>query len=566
MKVQRKLFTFLLPVLLAGMLSSCVLPGLKDPESLDTLELPPVVQNKDDIMDNGPVKGGTLKLFTTQPDTLNPLLTRNVFVQDFLQLVFEGLVQLDHSNKPIPMLAERWEVSEDGLTWTFFIKDNIRWHDGPLMTAYDVEFTVKSLMSSGAASIYQKNVENISVCSALNSKTFKMVLKQPYSFTAELMTFPILPRHRYTASDLTNPAAQANWKPVGTGPFKFQNTDTRFIYLINNFSWSTGESVQGKEDKAAYLANIQIAIGQAPLTSFQTGETDCVWIDRDEVKKFNGRTNINMKRFSSKDYDFISMNTTKGLLKDKEIRQAVAYSINRAKLIDDVLPGEVTEADLPVLPDTWINDTSIKAYDYNPLKARQILEGAGWKLTNGVFVKKMNGVDTPLTLELLVNNDNDVRQRVAQELTDQLKTNGIQVEVKVVDWQKEMFRLVNGMKYDMAILGWRVTSIPDMTFAFSSAEIPSHTVTVPAGRNVSGYANPVVDQMLAQMLTEKDEMKKKAIFVNLKQVLMDDMPQIGLFFYNDAMIYQKKVRGLLTPTLHQKYSDIVQWYIPMSEG
>jgi peptide/nickel transport system substrate-binding protein len=110
-----------------------------------------------DIMDKGPVRGGNLRLFSTVPDTLNPILTKNLYVKDFSELIFESMTKLDKSQKPIPVLADKWEVSQDGLTWVFYLRNDVVWQDGTPFTAEDVEFTLKNILDPKVDTIYKKN-------------------------------------------------------------------------------------------------------------------------------------------------------------------------------------------------------------------------------------------------------------------------------------------------------------------------------------------------------------------------------------------------------------------------
>jgi len=109
----------------------------------------------DDVLDTGPVKNGVLNLFSTEPDTLNPILTSNAYVKEYSCFVFESLVRLDGNQKAVPLLAESWEGSDDGLVWTFYLKENIYWHDGIPFSAEDVEFTASVIMNAGVNSPYK---------------------------------------------------------------------------------------------------------------------------------------------------------------------------------------------------------------------------------------------------------------------------------------------------------------------------------------------------------------------------------------------------------------------------
>ena len=169
------------------------------------------LNSQDDVIDTGPVKGGALKLYATTPDTLNPILTNNMYVREYCGFIYESLAVIDKNQKAVPVLAKSWETSYDGLTWTFHIKENIFWHDNMPFSAEDVEFTLNAIITSPNSS-YKANVNNVTTFSAVDAKTFRIVLKNPNSFTAELMTFPILPKHYFVGQDLLTSAKNKDRK------------------------------------------------------------------------------------------------------------------------------------------------------------------------------------------------------------------------------------------------------------------------------------------------------------------------------------------------------------------
>ena len=192
--------------------------------------------NDDDILDRGPEKGGTLNLFTTKPDTLNPILTTNSYTADLLTFVYEGLTRLDRDQEAVPCLSDRWTVSEDRLIWEFHVRDDVTWHDGESFTAYDVEFTIQTILNPSINSPYKSLLANISQCVATDSSTIRIALKKPNSFMPEMMTFPVLPKHQFSTTDVLT--ASRELVPVGTGPYRFVSYDEgNGISLTLNEDW-----------------------------------------------------------------------------------------------------------------------------------------------------------------------------------------------------------------------------------------------------------------------------------------------------------------------------------------
>jgi peptide/nickel transport system substrate-binding protein len=159
---------------------------------------------------------------------------------------------------------------------------------------------------------------------------------------------------------------------------------------------------------------------------------------------------------------------------------------------------------------------------------------------------------------LLVNSENLTRVKVANKIASQLKTIGMNVTVKTTGWETEK-SLVKYKNYDMAVLGWEISPVPDVSFAYSSKEITS-------GLNVSGYNNPVVDDYLNKILIETNKNKKKTLYSDMLSVINNDMPYVGLYFYNDGVLYSRRVFGDLSPCSWNRLNDLPYWYLNVSEN
>ncbi len=512
--------------------------------------------NMDDILDTGPIKGGILKLFSTAPDTLNPIITKNSFIKDYSCFVYESLVVLDKSQRPVPLLAESWTVSDDGLEWTFYLRKDVYWHDNIPFSAEDVEFTMNMILDTSIDSIYKPNIQKISTFSAVDFNTFRITLNSPNSFTAEQMTFPIIPKHYFLGEDILS--TDKNFKPVGTGPFQFtEYKENEYIKMKNNEKWWKGKTVNDSELTLPYIIEVDIRIfdkNYSVANAFQSKDVDIITVDREGWTRYSGRSDVTIKRYPGNKFEFISFNLSNRILQEKEVRKAIAYTVDKLQIISKVMHGEAFVSDIPVIPDTWLNDTKILTYEVNREKARQILTDAGWADNNGIMYKKINGVSTPLRLEMLVNDDNDTRLEVAEEIKNQLSEIGAQINIKPLKWDDEL-KSINTGKYDMAFLGLAVSSIPDVSFLYSSAQIGT-------GFNIAGYKSEAVDSYLNIILSEMDNTRKKAMFLNMMQIIYDDMPYLGLYFYKDAVIYNKKIRGEFNPNNWSKYDDFTRWYIP----
>lgn len=265
-----------------------------------------------------------------------------------------------------------------------------------------------------------------------------------------------------------------NDRPIGTGPYKFvEYRENEFIRLEDNESWWKNSDTDESGLTLPYITEINIKIygkDSSVTNAFQSREVDMIIADTKNWIGYSGRSDITLKKYVSNRFEFIAFNLSNKILKEKEVRKAIAYAVDRSKLVNDVMPGEAVVSDLPVIPDTWLYDTNIVSYERDVEKAKQILNDSGWTERNGVLYKRINGVNTSLTLELLVNTDNERRLEVAKEIQGQLQEVGIALNIKEVTWEDELNKVKSG-KFDMAFVGCNVPSIPDISFLYSSAEI-----------------------------------------------------------------------------------------------
>ncbi len=511
------------------------------------------------VLDMGPVKGRTLKLYTTVPDTLNPILSKNPKVHEFSGLIFESLVKLDENMRPVPVLAERWEVSKDGSEWTFYLRDDVRWHDRMRLSAEDVEFTMSVIMDSRIDSIYKDNLRNISSFAALDQRTVRIVLKSPYSFTAEMMTFPILPKHHFYGHDISEMNSYSNMNPVGTGPYEFRSFDGNVIKLSINDNWWGAHVDDNDENEPGrpYITEIEIKVFNnvsEALDAFKDKDIELITADAYQCSSFAGRSDIFIKKYPNRNYEFLAFNLANPKMGDPSVRKAISLAINRKEIIDNVLPGEAVTADMPVIPGTWIYGSYTADDDISDAKkAHEFLLENGWRESNGVLYKNIRGVRTYLRLELLVNKDNGKRIRVAEEIKRQLLEAGIDVRVKEVNWE-EGIKLISEKKFDIVLIGCRVPAVPDPTFMFSSNEAAGSL-------NIAGYSNATVDGYLDRIAAETDEVMRKIYFANLCRLVKEDLPYLGLYFYNDATIFTRRIRGPLSPFVYDRLNGLESCYL-----
>ncbi|MDP4093698.1 MAG: peptide ABC transporter substrate-binding protein [Bacillota bacterium] len=552
--MSRKISGILILIILCTSLASCGMSvqGLsKNSENTGSQQS----QNGDSVLDKGPVQGGTINLFTTVPDSLNPILSSNLYVQSFSRFVYEGLFKTGKDQSAVPELCDKWEVSPDGLTWTFHIRENVMWQDNIQLTAEDVEFTVSTILNPAIKSIYKTNLQNVLSFAAIDRNNFRMVLKKADSFTPESLIFPIISKHSFSGEDVAN--SQENMKPMGTGPYKFISYDGKTVKFVVNEAWWGLAEKKDNSPRKPYISEIDVKVyknSSDALNALQSKNIDVAFSDALESSRYNGNASIAIKKYPGRNFDYIAFNMTKPVTADKSVRQAIAYTLDKNRIINDVASGGATESQLPIFPNSWLGESLTYTYTHDVNKAKEVLSQNGWKVSNGVNYKNINGVYRELTLNLLVNDDNETRSKIADDIKAQLAEAGINVNIQKLPFDQE-FKQISSKQYDIAIVGVSSASRPDLSFEYASSEIAT-------GKNIAGYSNTQVDSLLGQILNTNDNQNKKMSYSSLNNIINDEIPYIGLFYYDNAVLYNKRIKGDLSPYYADLYNDITGWYIP----
>jgi peptide/nickel transport system substrate-binding protein len=322
------------------------------------------------------------------PRFLNPLFSQfNELDQDICSLLFSGLVALDEQGKPIPALAERWEISPDGLLYTFHLRQGVRWHDGVPFTAEDVLFTVKTLASPdfpGLPSLQEvwKNVE----ASSDDPYTVHFTLKEPFAPFLAYTSIGIIPAHLWSRVPVPLMAqSRFNLEPVGTGPYKLKEMDATHIVLEAN------PDFYGPKP---YLAEVEFRFYpdyESAFEAFKRGEVMGVGrIPYQYAREAASMSSLSLYSGLLAGYTAVLLNLDNPnvpFFKEKEVRQALSYSVDRKAIVGEVLQGYGLEAHSPIWPSSWAYNPKVKHYQYDLKEASELLEEAGWKDSDGDGVR-----------------------------------------------------------------------------------------------------------------------------------------------------------------------------------
>lgn len=551
---NRKIKIILLLVVFSLLFTSC-----SNLINIEELEIPTPyptrnIQHYSEVLDKGPEIGGVLKIASTKHDSFNPLFNDNYYMKDIFGLIFEGLITLDGNYKPVPILSDSYELSDDGKVWTYKLKKNIKWHDGKDFTAEDVDFTIKTLLKF-PDSYYHGCVKDIESYQVVDSYTIKISYAEPNSLAVSKMYFPIISKHMYETTINTESTeevnnASDNVTPVGTGKYKFSSANSKKMLLKANEQWH-GENIP-------YIRTVQVDFYNSTSDIFNS-DADIIFSKGQDLSKGLGKIGYGVKSFINTEYRFLALNNNKNVFSEPTARKAVAMGINKDANIKSVMDETAVSSDLPIYPELWLSPTNTSYYSYDKNKAVSILETDGWTLgTNNKWHKSISGKRTALEFDCLVNENDTMNLELAEAFKSSLKSLNINMKIVKVSEENLMKKVSQG-NYEAAMLGLNITSIGDLD-KFYKTNNPT--------TNVVSYSNTSVDTLFVQLKEAKDEKEMRDIFTSIKQWLIFDTPFVGLYFYQDAFFYNTSVKGIseIKPNFENKLRNIEQWYIPGSSS
>ncbi|HEY4518842.1 hypothetical protein A2833_00520 [Candidatus Azambacteria bacterium RIFCSPHIGHO2_01_FULL_44_55] len=494
------------------------------------------------------------------PRLLNPILTTTDSDRDVSRLLFSTLLKYDYQGKLVGDLAENFSVSKDGKTYKITLRKNVFWHDGEPLTIDDVLFTIKAVANPDYASPLRATWQGVAVeASEENELTIK--LKTPYAnFIENLVFLGILPRHIWTSIQPKNFAlADFNLTPIGSGPYRFVKLQKDRLGRIVSL---TLESNPTYFNNAPFINNLILKSydsEEEAVSAFNRKEIDGILPATGQNKnQLRGLASSQVFSLASPRIYAIFFNTDDTILKDINVRIALNYAVNREALVSKVLNNEGKIALGPIPPGLLGSSPDITGYDYNPEKAREILDKYGWtKDENGMRAKKLGKDKNPtnLAIDILATPNT---QLVATLIKDDLKNIGVGANLTILGLGEIQQNYLKTRQYQAILIGEAYTGTPDpYSFWHSLARKDP-------GLNLSLYSNRKVDKLIEDARQSTDEVMRAAKYVEFQKLVIADAPAIFLYSPNYLYIVNRKVNGVAIKNLvmpSDRFSEINQWFI-----
>ena len=453
------------------------------------------------------VESDTLFFSCEALDSLNPIVSESEDTYYLSKLIYDGLFDYDENLNVVPELVDKYTVNTNRGLVSLTLKKNIKWHDEKDFTANDVRFTVNAINYAGNKSIYYEKASKISYVAVKSNYEVDIYFKNAYDASLDDLTFPIVPASQYaTASGFVQ--AKDNFKPIGTGQYQYQSYNyLKHLRLKPNKEYFG--SVATKKIKFIILPDHDLASNMLEIDS-----VTC-YVDRTSERKSTViDKNLSMYDMTSNEVEFLVFQPYGKYVKEKKMRQAIAYAIDEKNILENGYMGDGVLTDTIYYPNFMGVQDSKTNYNYNLDQCHELLKEMGFEDSdNNGILEAPNKQE--LTLKIIVNKNNPTRLAAARLIKKDLDNAGFKVVLDELKWDAYQAAIKRG-DYDILVTGYTIEEQYDLRSFFN-------------GRAEWKYYN-------YQLLTKANELEKlhtaeeyTELYGELKEMLLEELPYYSLW-------------------------------------
>lgn len=434
-------------------------------------------------------------------------------------LIFDSLVRKDEHFNLRPWLATRWETP-DALTYIFHLHPDVHFHDGKLLTAQDVKWTIDSMRNGTVLTAKSSAFARVDRVDAPDPATVIVHLKKPDAALLWNLSDGAL---GIVPAGSGRDFAQ---HPIGTGPFEFvsQEPDAYVVLQRNEHCWQTAPSIE-----RVRFSVVPDAITRA--LELEKGSADvCInCVTADMTASLAKRSNLLVESAPGTSLNYISFNTQDKILRDARVRQAIAFAINRPLIIHSLWRDRARLA-ASLLPDQhWAWTDKVAQYSYDPLRANSLLDQAGWK-------RDKNGIRFGLVMK---TSTDETARLLALILQQQLREIGIALEVRSFEFAT-FYSDVSKGAFQMYTLRWLGgNEDPDIfRYSYATESFP------PRGANRGRYSNSELDALIAEAAASSDQELRRRDYARIQEIVAEQLPSISLWYLDSVMVHSRRLRNV----------------------
>jgi peptide/nickel transport system substrate-binding protein len=507
-------------------------------------------RKKDNKPDGGSLSYGEYG----RPATLDPVTSNEMISLRITELLFNGLVGINEKQEIVPELAERWDRSADGRTYTFYLRKDVMWHpkegeEAKPFTAEDVLFTYKIMMHPKTITPLKVRYEFILTAEKIDDYTVKFTLKRPILNALAKFSFKVIPKHGPRNSVYLTREDPFVQHPIGTGPYILKNiTAEREIILHANDHYFKGRPHIDK------LIAKPFADQNIMTQALMFNAIDMiVLVNPRDLPEIQGDKRFILQPYNALSYSFFGYNVRNPVLADKRVRKAFTYAVNRQEMLDSFFNGQGTIISGPFAPGSWAYNLDVLPLPFNPEKARALLQEAGFSRDGDGFMQK-DGKRLALSLKVPIEKESESVKRVVLAFKNYLKNIGADIKVEFKEWQSWKEDVFFEHDFDIIFAIWVFDDSADISSLFHSGEIGAWR------NNFGGYSNPEVDGLINESKLTLDHEKRRTINRKLHAILADESPYTFLWTLTNYAAYHKKVRRVAIHP-YKFFSYVDDWFM-----
>ncbi|HWZ00802.1 MAG TPA: ABC transporter substrate-binding protein [Edaphobacter sp.] len=490
--------------------------------------------------------GAVVMIIESSPNNLDLRVGTDAQSERVGGQIFDALVKKDEHYELQPWLATSWE-QPDAVTWVFHLRDGVRFHDGRPLEAADVAYTIESLIDGSLVTAKGGNFAGVDRAEARDRLTVVVRMKRPDAgllFNMSDGLFGVVPR---------GSGKDFGLHPVGSGPFKFGSAvqDKEVIVERNHDYWADalpalqtstlGDGIhptlsqEARKDGAPgrRIERIRFAVVPDTITSaleLKKGSADLASnvVTLDMVHTLEAEPNLKVESGAGSPVVYVTFNVTDAQLKDKRVRHAVACAMDRQAIVDAIWRGQARLANTLLPVEHWAAATNdqLAQYPHDVTRAQRLLQEAG-------FPAGKDGVRMRLTMK---TSTDETTRLMAAVLQQQLRAAGIQLEIRSAEFGTFYADVTKGAFQIYALRWIGSNEDPDIfRYAYGSGSFP------PKGGNRGRYSNARVDALLAEASASSDRAVRKKNYVEVQQILAEELPGIPLWYPNNEVVHTRRV-------------------------
>ena len=501
------------------------------------------------------INSNYINLTMVKPETINPITNKDKSVGYILNLIYDGLFTIDENYNVIPQLVKEYGISQDGMSIDITLND-AKWHNDKPVTSYDVKYTV-DLIQKSSDSPYNVLVSNISSIYIKNNKEFTINFKGKYAFSIDTLIFPIVSQEALESSSKNN-INQEKYNLIGNGAYKIEKYGIRegMILSVNKNYY---------KELPSYSKDIKVGIvpdEEAQVSMVMALDSDINNISLNDLSKFNHEKQFNLTKYEGRDYESLLFNYNNSIFKDINFRKAIAHAINKTRILEEGYIGDAKLINFPLNSKSKYYNEDVKQLEYNKEKAKEYLAKINLEISNDINNeqnknnknnKKENEENNKekdknevlkelinsLDLKIVVSKSNNERIKAAHLIKEDLKSIGIKSTIAELEGE-ELNKAIDNKEYDIAIVGWELSSVPDATSIIQA----------------SGYTDEKLEGYITSLINSTSQAQTKEIYKSLQKYINNNVLFMSLVIRDDYIVTNNRLEGKILPNDFDVYEGI----------